>query len=238
MNDGIDVGEEIARYLSLHSDCGVLSLIELVNRISALATEPGFFNHIERLPPDVVDGLRRHGANAEAHPEDYVDGFMGLVDSMPTREEFEEMTRRGRARGYWVGRLLREHFFPGLPMPAFETMKLDGTVSDASLVDGAVVILGPPDHFIRSHPIHLVSPSGGSIVTSVIRRDLVPNPAVDVPDGLSGGRVGYFLAQLGRNGLFLDANVRSPAEVPPGTEVWVDRSDAGEVPPLSQARRR
>lgn len=234
----IDVEKEIARYLSLYFDRGFITRIELINGIAGLATEPGFFDHVDRLPPEVVEGLRERGAHAAAHPEDFADAVAGvLLSHTVTEEMFEEMKRRGAHRGYWIGRLLREHFPPGLPMPTFETMILDGTVTDARMVDGTVVIFGPYGFFIRKNPVHLVTPSGERIVTSVVRQDWILNPQVEVPAGLSEAATRIFVIRHSSKGFFLDARVKTPAEVPPGTQFWVERSAPEKIMPLSEVRK-
>ena len=97
-------------------------------------------------------------------------------------------------------------------------------MGESTLIDGSVVLFGVEGScLIRDHPIHCVLPRGERIVTSVIRRAYVKSAGDESGDLMQ--------RKYGRSGVFLAENVRTPAEVPPGTEVWVDRSAAAAIPP-------
>jgi hypothetical protein len=216
------VEELVAHVMTLY-ERGIIRHEERVAMIGGLATRPGFFACLERLPIELVEGLQEMAFGAPAHPEDVFDGI-GHVSPM-TKEEFKTHQRQQRLHSYWVRRLLRMHFFPDRPLPPFEPRKRVGVVCDSTVVDGSVVLFGVEHSFlIRDHPVHCVPPSGGLIVTSVIRQGLVRGPGDEAGDA--------FRRHYGRHGAFLQANVSSPSEVPPGTAVWVDRSASSEIPPL------
>jgi hypothetical protein len=215
--------EELVAHATTLYERGIIRHEEHVGMIGGLATRPGFFECLEGLPPEVVEGLREMAFGAPAHPEDFFDGI-GHVSPM-TKEEFKTHQRQQRLHSYWARKRLRMHFFPDCPLPPFEPRKRVGVVCDLTVVDGSVALFGVEHSFlIRDHPVHCVPPSGGLIVTSVVRQGFVRGPGDEADDA--------FRRHYGRHGVFLDAKVRSPSEVPPGTEVWVDRSAASEIPPL------
>ena len=145
-----------------------------------------------------------------------------------TQEEFDALQRRGRQYAYWHARVLRLHFFPDLPHPTFEPIRHLGVVEESTVVDGSVVVLGITNHLIiRDHPIRCIPPSGSLIVTSVVESRYVRMPSDEAVEL-------FFRTNHGRAGLFLGSNVRSPSEVPPGTEILVDRSAARAIPPLAE----
>ncbi|WP_435016330.1 hypothetical protein TA3x_003895 [Tundrisphaera sp. TA3] len=191
---------------------GVFCRGELAYEIAALAPWPGFLECLAGLPADLVEEVREIASKPHAHPEDVINGT-ALYGPM-TEEEFEEMQRRNQLHAYWLMRILHGLFYPERPMPVFEPITRVGIVSESAVVDGSVVLFGVLNSFIiRKHPVRCVPPSGEVIITSALPRT--------------------YAKELDRYGVFLDATVRSPAEVPPGTEVWVDRTAASDIPPLT-----
>src|SRR5262249_48003097 len=153
----------------------VLTRWEIVPMIAGYATRPGFFKCLEGLPPEVVEGLRGIASGAPAHPEDVINGN-GHYDPM-TAEGVRAMRPRGPPGAYRAGRTLRTHFFPDRPLPPFEPRRRVGVVSDSTVVDGSVVLFGVEDSLIiNDHPVHCAPPSGGLIVTSVVRQCHVRGP--------------------------------------------------------------
>jgi hypothetical protein len=219
--------EELAALAISLYERGIIRREERAHRIAGLALEPGFFGCLAGLPAELIEEVRQIASKPYAHHEDVINGNALYLPM--TEEEWSETRRMERVRAYWSARVLHEHFFPGQPLPRFEPLSLVGAVEDATVVDGSVVIFGVENHFyIRLHPVRCIQPTGGRIVTSVIEERFVKCPGDEERDS--------FRSRFGRYGLFLNANVRSPSEVPPGTEVWVDRSAASDIPPLSGSK--
>ncbi len=109
-------------------------------------------------------------------------------------------------------------------MPEFEPLKLAGVVEEAIERDGAVAIFGDIQSFlIRKNPIQLVFPNGMKIITSAIRTGFIKLDRVpETTDPI--------IERFGRRAVYLDQNVKSPSDVPPKTEVWVDRSHVSVLP--------
>ena len=224
MGSDSPVSEQIARWIALY-ERGIYTHYEMINSISSLAILPGFFESLIWLPHEVVEALReRVSRGMAAHPEDLTNG--NAYYKRMTEDEFRAAQLRERQIAYWNLRLLAFHFYPDRPIPPFEPLKRIGIVSDSIVVEGLVVLFGVDEwYLVREHPIHCVAPSGLRIVTSACQQSFVRSAADEVGD--------YIQQKYGRMGVFLAANVKLPAEVPPGTEVWVDRSAAGPIPPLS-----
>lgn len=210
--------DAIAHAVTLYNR-GVLCLGEVLNQVADQATRPGFAEGLARLdglPAGALAELMERASNPPEHPEDVLGEF--AIDPSLSAEDAEEADRRMRVRHYWTFRILFEHFAPGRTCPEFEPIRCIGSVTGSSFVDGLLAILGVEHpELIRRHPIRLVTPTGVTIGASLVRRDLVR-------DGMS--------PRLQTRCLLLAPDVRSPSEVPPGTEVWIDRSAAAAIPPL------
>src|SRR3954468_8538257 len=98
------VEEQVAHAIAIY-ERGILTRWEVVRKISGYATRPGFFECLEGLPPELVEGLREIASGAPAHPEDAIIGN-ALYQPM-TEEEFKALRRRARLGAYWTSRLLR-----------------------------------------------------------------------------------------------------------------------------------
>lgn len=202
-------------------DAGQLNEIEFALEIAACTERPDFTMHLDRIPADVMQRLRKIAEEAPAHPEDCL--VIGSVHGEPGFD-YEAWNRAHREAVYWSGRQLREYFYPDRPLPEFQPLKLIGAVADTLELDGAVVIIGDfKSMFIRRHPIQLALPDSRTIATA-------------------GAEVGYFksehdsasedpeIREWGRHGIKLGSNVKSTLDIPQGTEVWVDRTAARQLP--------
>lgn len=215
------VAEQIRKGIRRY-ERGIYTKLELVGLIAELALDPEFFHHLDLLPRDVLSQLREIAERAPAHPEDCLFIHAG---SYGANFDYEAFDRKQRERGYWSARRLREHFYPNLPMPQFEPLKLAGVVHEAIKVEGSIVIFGDIHTSpIRKHPIHLITPDGCEIITSATATGFVKQDCdLESPDRTT--------QRYGRHGVHLDENVRSPSDIPRGTEVWIDRTAAAEIPP-------
>lgn len=213
-----------------HYDRGQYTRWECIDSLTGLVFRPGFFDCLGSLPGWAVDEPSKIASGAPAHPEDVINGNVHYAPM--AQEEFDAQRRREREASYWCAKLLRIHFFPNQPLPPFEPILRVGTASESTIIDDTVVLFDEGESFlkhsllIRNYPVRCIPPSGNLIITSIVRKDFVESPR----DGLSGNPSAK---RFDRLGLFLSANIRSPSEVPPGTEVWIDRSAAGEIPSLS-----
>lgn len=198
----------------------VLTVREAADMIAGAALDPEFFDHLEIIPEQLVTELRRLAEHASGHPEDVFHiRWGGARDA-----EVEARYREQRNCIYWSDRRLREYFFPGKPLPAFEPIKLVGVVDESIEVEGEIAVFGEIDTFIMRHnPVICVRPDGTKLVTSLSRCDRVRRD-VDLESDDS------FVRSYGQVGLFFDNNVQSVADVPPQTEVWVDRTAMSEIP--------
>jgi hypothetical protein len=217
----------IRRLIQLYVGGGITEL-ELSWQIAECAISPDFFLHLDEIPAKVMQRLREIAAEAQAHPEDYA-----IIRSVCGSPDFDYETyeREQREVTYWSARRLREFFYPERPLPEFKPLKLVGVVEDAIELDGTIVIFGEIESsFIRRHPIRLVTPDGRIIVTSASERGFLKQE----PDGQSDDP---YVQSLGRLGIWLDRAVGSTSEVPPGTEVWVDRTAVQRLPDPPWARQ-
>ena len=214
------VDNRIRRLITLY-DRGTITKTELSWGISQSATDPHFFEHIDLVPRELMPQLREIAEHAQAHPEDCL-----MIHSICTRPgfDYEAYDREQRETAYWSARRLREHFYPDRPMPEFEPLKLAGLVDDSREKDGSVVIFGDiHSHLIRRNPIHLIAPNGSRIITSATGMGFIKDDRdLNSSDPIT--------RQYGRHGVYLDDNVKSTSDTPPGTEVWVDRTAVAELP--------
>lgn len=203
---------------------GVITRNELIDQIVGCASHPRCFEYFGILNAKIRQLLKEQTFEVPGHPEDFLPihgpGYYGS-------EVDEEAIVRDiafRIESYWRLRRVREYFHPTLPPPEFQVMHLTGKVDDAVEMEGSIVIFGVYAWLIRRNPIHLVQPDGTRIVTTVVGYDyFVRDDDRDLKF--------EFQRKCGRHGVFLGNNVRSVEEVPVGTEVWIDRSGAGGIPP-------
>lgn len=219
------IANRIRRLLSLF-DRGVITRLELTNQIADLAVDPDFFQNIDVLPPDIVLQLCEIAEHAPAHPEDCL--IIGSF-SVGLNSDHEEYERELRIVAYWSALRLREYFYPNLPLPKFEPLKLAGVVEEAIVWDGAVAVLGDiQTYWIRKNPIQLILPNGGTINASASRMIVIRGQSVLDTTEPSVDHI------AGRHAVCLDQSVKSPSDIPSGTEVWVDRSNVS-APTLQES---
>ena len=217
---GARAEDRIRRLINLYSR-GAITETELSAKIADCAIDSRFFQHLDIVPDAVMTRLRRIAERAPAHPEDCL--IIGSY-SATAGFDYDSYDREQRETAYWAARRLREYFYPDSPMPKFEALKLVGAVDDAIESNGTIVISGDiQSHLIRRNPIHLITPDGRKIVTSsaglgFIKRD---------EDQESSDPI---IKRYGRHGIYLDQNVKSPLQIPPQSQVWVDRSEVAELP--------
>jgi hypothetical protein len=208
---------------------GEITQGELASMASELSLEPKFFDHIGLLPEETIQELRGMGEYASGHPEDVFFILSPVCYSRePTYDEYLEMDKANREARYRVEKRLREYFFPGEPLPAFEPVILAGHVEETIEIDGSIVVFGEETEesnyfLIRKHPVHLVNPAGNKIITSVTKQEWIRRESdAQSPDAI--------VRHFGRAGLFLGENVKSAAEIPPKTALWVDRTAVAALP--------
>lgn len=185
----------------------IITARELANKLTECAANPVFFEHLGLVPPASIAEFRQIALDAPSHPEDFI------------------IIHGDRVLYYWGARHLREHFYPELPPPLFEPVKLIGVVREVIERDGSVVIFGRLNSsIIWANPIDLVTPVGNRIRTSVIRQEYIKREC----DATSSE---WEVREAGQHALFLGKEVKTIADVPLQTEVWVDRSAVAELRP-------
>ncbi len=96
-------------------------------------------------------------------------------------------------------------------------------MADCLEMDGHTFLFGVElSYLIRKHPIHLIGSDGSRKITSVVREEFIKTPQ----DAESSDPL---IRRFGRAGLGLETHIK-PADTPPGTEVWVDRTAVAELP--------
>jgi len=219
-----NVEEELKKWIQHFRD-GIITRHELVKIVYDNVLHPQFFNHLHLIPPDVMEEVKEKAKHCVAHPEDWLclhnPHFYGPELDL---DEIER-DRKFREEEYWCCRRIHEFFHPNRPLPEFIPIILDGVVKDVAEVDGVVVIFGVYSGTIRRNPIHLVRPDGSRMITHVIDERYVEREG-DQPNSLE-----YIRKHGTSRALFLADNVRSIDDVPIGTEVWIDRTNAPPIPP-------
>jgi hypothetical protein len=203
---------------------GYFTPLELPDRFAQLAIRPGFFEYIGQISEEVVAGLRHMALNAPSHPEDtfFIRGICYSPDVTP--DEIEQMDAAERVHHYWCCRALRDYFYPELPLPPFEQIVEIGSVMESAHIEGHVVLFGDfASWMIRANPVHCVTPNGERIVINVVST----NPVKHNHEGSSD----QFEREYGRRALTLGKDAPGPERLPPGTTVWVDRTNVAEIPP-------
>lgn len=200
----------------------IVTAREAVNCLVDHAAYPEFCDHLGLVPQALISHLRQIALDAPSHPEDFM-----IIQTVCASESFdtEAHWRNLTEHYYWGARHLREYFYPELPPPLFEPIKLIGVVNAAMERDGSIAIFGDIDSLvIRNNPIQLVTPDGRRLDTSVIRQDRIKREC----DATSSE---WYVREHGQNALFLDRRITAIAQVPLQTEVWVDRTAVAEIHP-------
>jgi len=223
--DSSDSVEKRLRKLVDMFEHGDLTSRELDWKIWDCVLEPSFFKYLDLLPERSIEALRERANEASAHPEDILIILAGSYLREPTEEEYFASDKAARESCFRIDKRLREHFFPGRPLPAFEAVKLAGVVEESVEIDGSVVVFGEEisSYLIRRNPIQLITPSGRKVITSVQKQRWIKSES----DAKSHDPI---TRQAGRLGLFLAENVKSAAEIPPKTALWVDRTAVAALP--------
>lgn len=213
----------LERFLCLYEQ-GVIVDVELERVIASKVFEPDFFNHMDRFPDFVIRYLRDCAARAAGHPEDSQPPFVAGAFAFTSDEEAREYERLRRESNYWIERRLREHFMPCRPLPKFEPVKLLGTINEVFTYEDKITTLDDLNSLlIRDNPVHLVSRDGTTVITTAestrVLRDV--ELASECP----------VTRQWGRWGLAFGDEISRVEQVPPGTELWVNRSANSEIPP-------
>ena len=205
-------------------DKGIIPDVEASFSIAACAIDSDFFQHLNTIPPEVVQQLRDFAENAPAHPEDS-HFLLGIICVRPGFD-FDIAKQIEREKHYWAARRLREHFFPDRPLPEFEPLIRLGFVDDVTEVDGSIVVFGEsvPMLRVRRHPVHLVAPDGQELVTSTagmlkVMRKSDRNSADPIVK-----------RRWRRIGLSLENCPLSPDDIPLKPAVWLDRTSVADIP--------
>ena len=220
-----DVQQEVQKWLELY-ERGWFTWREVVFQTALLAVRPGFFNCLAAFPERLVAGLRETALNAPAHPEDLLFINAGVLSNEVSIEDLKRDEAAKRPLYYWCARALRERLFPELPHPEFESIARVGVVEEAARIDGAVVLLFENLQWwlTRENPVHCFTPLGERIPVTVVSTSHVKHNCEDSPDILR--------REWGRPALTLGSDACPPERFPPGTTVWVDRTNIAEIPPL------
>ena len=202
-------------------DRGLWTWHNLVSNISHFAMSEGFFDYMPSLSQEIVENLRKIALHAPNHPED-VEIIASYCGPWPN-PAWEKALDDDRLRCYWSAKKLREFFFPGVPTPSFEPIKLIGKVEESARVGESVVLFGEFEGWmIRKHPVFCVTPSADKIQVTVTSVGFVRNDLEHSTDP--------FKREYGRLALTLDGTGLGPEQIPAGSEVWVDRTEATVIP--------
>ncbi len=204
-------------------DRGFYTWHNLLSNISHFAMSDGFLDYMPSLSPEIVEGLRKIASNAASHPED-VQIIASYCGPWPN-PAWEKALDDDRLRCYWSAKKLREFFFPGLPIPPFEPIKPIGIVEESVALDESVVLIGEfKSWMIRKHPVCCTTPCGDKIRVTVTR--------VGVTKHDHEGSTAPFKRERERLALTLDGTDVRPEQIPAGSEVWVDRTEATVIPSI------
>jgi hypothetical protein len=202
-------------------DRGLWTWHNLVSNISDFALSDGFFDYMRSLSPEIVEGLTKIALQAPSHPED-VQIIASYCGPWPN-PAWEKALDDDRLRCYWSAKKLREFLFPGLPIPPFEPVKRIGKVEESVRDGESVVLFGKFEGWmIRKHPVFCVTPSADKIRVTVTSVGFVKRTHEDSTEP--------FKRQHGRFALTLDGTRLRPEQIPAGSEVLVDRTEATVIP--------
>ncbi|MBA4029837.1 MAG: hypothetical protein C0478_02830 [Planctomyces sp.] len=223
-----------------------LTADEVADRVYGFAIRPNFFQLMKELPTPVVESLKTRAAQSKAHPED-IDALFFPSDWFDNHDgiDSEEAHRIRLTFRYWSFLRLREHFRLDATSLVFEPIRKIGTVSQSLQRHGTTILMGKVDwYFAWRRPIRLVRPKG-DILTVTLEDWKLPigyvsssphswEDAIYDPDFfreyITTGYKRYIYPVFSKN-------LESPADAPPGTEVYVDRSAAAEIMPIEEIDR-
>ncbi len=200
---------------------GVYTIGDAAFAVGQCAIVEDFFDYLDEIPPELLSEIRTNAEHVPGHPEDVL--IVASYCGDATLEELAEQDRKERERRYWSRRLLQQHFYPDRRPEPFEPIRSIGLVEETIEYESEVVVLGDlSDYLVRSHPVQLHPPAMPMLVTRLeggtrVLRDVERNSD------------DYVWKRNGRSELVFGPEVRSPDDVAPGTEVFVDRSG---LPPL------
>lgn len=216
------VSERIDRWVRLYNRGGIAQS-EFVARIELLAIHPGFFAHLSRLPSWARRSIEDHSLMTAGHPDDIliIRSYCG-----PNRspEETAARQRAERTEVFWAARRIHEHFHPGVPVPVFERVRLIGEVEETIENEGRIVCIGDFEFYLAcDHPLVLDTPRG-------VRTTLSSPRFCNIRRDSDAESDDFMVRDYGREGLMPGPPIESTTEVPPGTDVFVDRSALPELP--------
>lgn len=218
------IERQIQRLLRGYTN-GIYTWKEIVAQLGGLALSPSFFECVPSLSGEIVSELRRIALHAPSHPEDVliIHSYCGPLQT----EEYEKVLEQERIRCYWSARKLRDFFYPDLQFPPFEVIKLVGTVEECVRIDNSVVLFGEfQEWLIRNHSVHCVAPNGQIVPVTVVNLGKTKHNHENSPDSL--------VRKYGRPSISLDATDLRTEQVPAGSKVWVDRTEAMSMPDVDE----
>ncbi|MBA4029836.1 MAG: hypothetical protein C0478_02825, partial [Planctomyces sp.] len=207
---------------------------EVVGNIYGFAIRPSFFELVQYLPPALVESLKKLADYAAGHPEDFLDHhwhgsrfecYDGWENDEPN--VFRQIKKTMK---FWSFLRLREYFQPDASPVVFEPIKRIGTVSQSLERHGSIILLGEISWspFV-SPPIHLVRPDGDTMVVTIEGWKTLTSYRSDSPSSWDDGVYDpdFFREHITSvykryNYPVFSKNLQSPADAPPGTEVYVD----------------
>lgn len=243
------IKETVRKVLKNHIR-GLITTKEIADFVYGFAIRPVFFELLNEMPAPAVESLRRYSTNSESHPEDIdvitIHDYFGKF----SEADPEVAQHNSRTFDYWSLLRLREHFQPGLPPPVFKPVRKIGTVDQSLDRNGSIILLGKIEwQFARQHPILLARPKDDTLAVTVEDWKTLIGKS---DDKLSLWKHAVYDPEFFRD--YMDTEyytthykryhypvfskkLQSPADAPPGTEVYVDRTAAAEIMPIEEIDR-
>lgn len=222
MTQNQTVDEKIQRHCQFYEQ-GRITLNDAIYSVSMYSVEPVFFECLECLPTEIVDGLKESASNPPLHPEDIF--IMAAEMAYYALDcDIDQAKREWRQKIYWTQRYISEHYFPDLPMPEFEPILFVGHVSRQTSFENqkCIVIGGETAHrsyIAYDHPILLATPCGVQHETQCTGRAYQAMTPEE---------------EEAKYGTMILEELDSSIEIPVGTAIRIDRSMHVEIPPLSE----
>lgn len=218
MTKNLSVCEDLQRFARDYEQ-GRITLDDAIYLVSMQSAELKFFECLECLPADIIDGLKDMASDPPPHPEDifHMAANIAIYDSDC---DIDLVKRQWRWRIHWAHRRITEHYFPGLSMRPFESILHVGHVKRHALYEGrqCLVISGESAFnccLAYDHPVLLATPAGDMFKTRC-------------------AGVGYHVITSDEKSAKCAAMIIDElypvAGIPVGTAVRVDRSLHSEIP--------
>jgi hypothetical protein len=199
---------------------------------------------LNKLPLPLVDSLKQLAECSKAHPEDIEAFFFHDWFENYDGVDPEIAKRNGLTIKYWSFLRLREYFQPDSPSLVFEPIRKIGTVSHSLQRHGTTILMGEINWCLaRQHPVRLNRPNSDTLTVTLEGRKCLKG-YLSSPDSWDDAIYDPEFFREHITSVYkrysypvFSNNLQSPADAPPGTEVYVDRTAAAEIMPIEEIDR-